>query len=76
MLELHVEPGGPAHRADLREGDLIVGFASEPVAGVDDLQRLLTEDRIGTRAPLTLIRRAERREVEVVPVESRPPDGG
>jgi S1-C subfamily serine protease len=73
LLVLHVEPGSPAQGADLREGDLIVGFAGEPVAGVDDLHRLLTEDRIGTRAPLTLIRRAEKREVEVVPVESRAP---
>jgi len=75
MLVLHVEPGSPARAADLQEGDVIVGFAGEPVGGVDDLHRLLTEERIGTRAPLTLIRRAERREVEVVPVESRTSGG-
>ena len=73
LLVLHVEPGSPAHAADLQEGDVIVGFAGEPVAGVDDLHRLLTEDRIGTRAPLTLIRRAEKREVDVVPMESKAP---
>ena len=71
MLVLHVEPGSPAHTADLQEGDVIVAFAGEPVAGVDDLHRLLTENRIGARTPLTIIRRAEKREVEVVPVESR-----
>ena len=71
MLVLHVEPDSPAHTANLQEGDVIVGFAGEPVAGVDDLHRLLTEERIGARWPLTLIRRAEKREVEVVPVESR-----
>jgi len=53
-----------------------VGFAGEPVAGVDDLHRLLTEERIGTRAPLTVIRRAEKREVEVIPIESRVSGGG
>jgi S1-C subfamily serine protease len=71
MLVLHVEPGSPARVAELLEGDVIVGFAGEPVAGVDDLHRLLTEERIGARTPLTVIRRAEKREVEVVPVESR-----
>ena len=71
MLVLHVEPGSPAHAASLQEGDVIVGFAGEPVSGVDDLHRLLTEDRIGTPTPLTLIRRAEKRAVEVVPIESR-----
>jgi S1-C subfamily serine protease len=75
MLVLQVEPGGPAHGADLQEGDVIVGFAGEPVTGVDDLHRLLTEERIGTRTPLTLIRRTEKRDVEVVPVESRTPRG-
>ena len=61
MLVLQVEPGSPAQGASLQEGDVIVGFAGEPVAGVDDLHRLLTEDRIGTSTALTLIRRAEKR---------------
>ena len=75
MLVLHIEPGSPAHDSGFQEGDVIVGFAGEPVAGVDDLHRLLTEGRVGVRTPLTVIRRAERRELEVVPVESRPADG-
>jgi S1-C subfamily serine protease len=76
MLVLHVEPGSPAQGASLQEGDVIVGFAGEPVSGVDDLHRLLTEERIGKPTPLTLIRRAEKRSVEVVPVESRAPREG
>ena len=72
MLVLHVEPGSPAQTAGIREGDVIVGFAGAPVGGVDDLHRLLTEGRIGVGTPLTFIRRAEKRELVVVPVESRP----
>jgi S1-C subfamily serine protease len=72
MLVLHIEPGSPAHGAGLSEGDVIVGFAGEPVAGVDDLHRLLTEERIGQATSLTLIRRAEKRTIDVAPVESRP----
>jgi S1-C subfamily serine protease len=75
MLVLHVEPGSPAHGADLQEGDVIVGFADETVSGVDDLHRLLTGERIGTRTPLTLIRRTEKHVVDVVPAESRASGG-
>src|SRR5271167_4336309 len=39
-----LEPGSPAGRAALREGDIIVAFNKEPVSGIDDLQRYLTID--------------------------------
>jgi len=73
MLVLHVEPGSPAQRAGFQEGDVIVRFGGESVSGVDDLHRLLTEERIGARTPLTIVRRAEKRDLEVVPIESRAP---
>ena len=73
MLVLHVEPGSLAEVAGILEGDVIVGFADSPVGDVDDLHRLLTESRIGVGTPLTIIRRAEKRVVAVVPTESRPP---
>ena len=72
MLVLHVEPDSPSQRAGFQEGDVIVRFAGEPVASVDDLHRLLTEGRIGVPTPLTVVRRAEKRDLEVVPIESRP----
>ena len=73
MLVLHVEPGSPARRAGFQEGDVIVRFGGQPVTSVDDLHRLLTEERIGARTPLTIVRRAEKRDLDVVPIESRPP---
>ncbi len=72
LLVLHVEQGSPAATAGLAEGDIVIGFEGEPVAGVDDLHRLLTEGRIGRPATLTLLRRGERRTLAIVPVESRP----
>ncbi|HVP37628.1 MAG TPA: trypsin-like peptidase domain-containing protein [Candidatus Saccharimonadales bacterium] len=65
-----VEAGGPAERAGVMEGDLVVGFAGQPVAGIDDLHRLLTEDRIGAPAALRVLRRTQIREFEVVPEEA------
>lgn len=74
MLVLHVEKKSPAERAGIREGDVIVAFAGEPVVGVDDLHRMLTDGRIGVEATLTVIRRAEKRELAVMPVEYTPAD--
>jgi S1-C subfamily serine protease len=55
--------------AELRPGDLIVEFAGEPVRGVDDLHRMLTEDRIGQLLSIKIIRRGELRRVLVTPRE-------
>ena len=68
---LGIEPDGPAQRAGVREGDVLVGFEGHPLAGVDDLHRLLTGDLIGVPSRLTIFRRAERLELTVVPAESR-----
>src|SRR3954463_5909840 len=43
-----VEPDSPALTAGVRDGDVIVAFGNDAVTGVDDLLRLLTEDRIAT----------------------------
>src|SRR5262245_50455400 len=57
LLVLGVEPGSPADRAQLREGDVVVGLDGRPIRGVDDLHRELTVARVGTRATFTLLRR-------------------
>ena len=70
VLIVGVEDSGPAKMADLREGDVIVTFDDRPVAGIDDLHRLLTDDRVGERYPITVIRRTEKIETTIVPAES------
>ena len=70
VLVLSVDPDSPAATAGLREGDVILAFAGEAVAGVDDLHRRLTDDRIGQPAKVTILRGRYRREVTVVPAES------
>ena len=62
-----VSEGSPAAAAGLRPGDLIVEFAGEPVRGIDDLHRLLTEDRIGELVTLRVLRRGELRKILVTP---------
>ncbi len=67
VLVVAVENDGPAARAGIREGDIIVEFGGEAVAGADDLHRLLTGDRIGQQLPLALLRGTERMTVTVSP---------
>ena len=62
-----VEPSSPAAAAGVSEGDLIVSFDGASVAGVDELHRLLDEDRIGRPARLVVIRAGALRELTIVP---------
>ena len=66
-----LERGGPAARAGLEPGDLIVAFDGAAINGVDDLHRALTAERIGRRASLTVLRRASRLEIPIQPEEMR-----
>src|SRR5208282_952251 len=45
-LVLSVEEKSPAQRAGVREGDVIVALEGRPIAGVDDLHRVLTDVRV------------------------------
>ncbi|MDB5048860.1 MAG: HtrA2 peptidase [Fibrobacteres bacterium] len=73
ILVISVEKDSPAQRAGLKEGDVIVSIGGRAVSGLDDLHRLLTEDRIGVVTTLTLIRRfSEKIELEVQPSARRP----
>ncbi|HVT09902.1 MAG TPA: trypsin-like peptidase domain-containing protein [Polyangia bacterium] len=67
-----VEADSPAARAGLRDGDLIVSFAGQATAGIDDLHRLLTEERAGQTHPLVVMRGTERLTLSVEPVIRSP----
>ena len=64
-----VEADGPASRARVEAGDLIVRFADQAVNGIDDLHRLLTGERIGAESRLTVVRRAQKLDLRVTPSE-------
>jgi S1-C subfamily serine protease len=66
---VEVIDGSPAARAGLRAEDLIVGVDGAPVRGVDDLQRLMTGERIGTSCALEVVRDGVSRTVALTPRE-------
>ena len=71
VLVASVEDNSPAARAGLAKGDVVLSFGESAVSGIDDLHRLLTAERIGTPAPVIVLRRGERRQLTIVPAESR-----
>lgn len=64
-----LEKGGPAEKAGLREGDLIVAVNDQGIAGIDALLRFLTEWPLERTVHLTFLREAEKLECTVTPVE-------
>ena len=64
-----VEPGGPAVRAGLARGDIVVALDGCSVSGADDLVRLLDGTRIGSAVEITVIRNSRIERLTVVPVE-------
>jgi len=71
VIVLAVAGGSPAQKAGLREGDVIVALGGQPVAGVDDLHRLLTDTQVGVKNAITVVRRTERLDLQIVPQESK-----
>ena len=66
---VEVSEGSPAAQAGLRPEDLIVALDGVVVEGVDDLQRLMVDDLIGSTASATVIRNGEELELPLRPVE-------
>jgi S1-C subfamily serine protease len=71
ILVVAVEPGSPAQRASLAEGDVIIGYGDQTVRDIDDLHRLLVEEKVGIPMALTFLRRGEKRTISVSAEESR-----
>jgi S1-C subfamily serine protease len=71
ILVVSFESNSPARSAGVREGDVIVGFEDHVTSGIDDLHKLLSEDRIGHKSSLVVIRGTQKLNLEVIPEESR-----
>ncbi len=67
VMVFQVEPSGPAKKAGLTMGDVVVAFNGKPVADFYDLPRLLADDVAGKKTTLTVIRGEKLLELTITP---------
>lgn len=60
---------GPAARAGVLAGDMLLALDGSPMGGVDDLVRALTEERIGSKLTLRILRGEGLAQIDLHPVE-------
>ncbi|WP_416049177.1 DegQ family serine endoprotease [Cupriavidus basilensis] len=64
-----VEPGGPAEKAGIEAGDIILKFNGRDIEKASDLPRMVGDIKPGTRVPLQLWRKGATREVSITVAE-------
>src|SRR5580693_1637214 len=65
-------PDGAARATGLTSGDVIVAVDGIPVGDIDELHRLMTEERVGKPVPVTVLRLSQKLDVVVTPRETPP----
>jgi serine protease Do len=64
-----IDERGAAAAAGVREGDVVIRFDGQLITGIDDLHRLLTEERIDRAVPVAVLRSGQLVELTVTPRE-------
>ena len=65
LIVVMVEPSGPAARAGVLLGDVLVALDGEPVGDLDDVQARLGSDRVGAEIPAVVLRGGVRTELRI-----------
>jgi S1-C subfamily serine protease len=71
VLVQSIDNNSPAKRAGLSKGDIITFFEGHPIEGIDDLHRLLTDEKVGCDSKITVIRNSECLTLNITPEEAR-----
>lgn len=66
-----VETSGPADKAGLRAGDIVLQFEGKPVDSIDALHKALDETSIGRTISLWILRDGALKSIAAVPIELR-----
>jgi serine protease Do len=67
-----VEDGGPAQKAGIEAGDIIVRVDGKPIEKSADLPRIIGDTKPGTRSSLQVYRRGNTRDLQVTVAELEP----
>jgi S1-C subfamily serine protease len=71
-LLAQIEPDGPAGRAGLLAGDVVIRLDGVDINGVDDLIRVLDRDRIDHAIEMDVLRLGRLRSIDIHPIERKP----
>jgi serine protease Do len=69
VLVAAIEPGGPAAKAGLEPGDVVVGFEGKPIETASELPRWVAATKPGTTVTLDVVRGGSRRQLKATLVE-------
>ena len=67
---MYVEPGGPAAKAGLNQGDVVVAYRDEAVDTPQEITRLISETLAGTSVPLKIVRGKDEKIINVTVASS------
>jgi S1-C subfamily serine protease len=70
MLLAGVRPGGPAEKAGMKRGDILVKLGDHAIDGVEDLMYVLMENKPGTTLRAVFLRDGAQMSVDVTLGES------
>lgn len=68
LFVVSIEKNSPASHSSLREGDIIIGFDNKEVNSSNELFKLLGKDKAQKQSTLTIIRSAQKLDIEIMPV--------
>ncbi len=68
-----VTPGGPAARAGIEQGDVVISVGGQPVTPDSSVAYLISRQAIGSRVPVEVIRNGQRRTLNLT-IAERPSD--
>jgi S1-C subfamily serine protease len=71
-LLMQIEPDGPAAKAGLLPGDVVIKLDGIEINGVDDLIRSLDRDRIDRTLEMDVLRLGRLRAIQIHPIERKP----
>jgi serine protease DegQ len=65
LVIMHVESGGPAEKAGVLLGDVVVEVAGKPVEDVEVIQNLISTAKVGETVPVRLLRAGQIKPVSI-----------
>lgn len=66
LMLLSVETDGPAQQGGLIQGDVVIAFADQPVRTLDELQALLSAERVGQSVSVQIVRSGQAQTLSVM----------